>query len=161
VSTLGSAFSTSANGSVLWCYAHDSDSGIDLAAGCKAIGCVADTCITYGVRQTGNNSGILNSTIYNCGSGVSLSTYVGAIVVGNIVKGCTVGLVCASTRIDGNYVDYNCLDNTTNRSYVPAGAHDVEADPLLNDPANGDFSLAVGSPCFDAGAQLDSTVGLP
>lgn len=47
-------------------------------------------------------------------------------------------------------IDFNDLWNN-NYGGIIRGSHDISADPLLVDPANGDFHLAPGSPCIDAG----------
>ena len=50
-------------------------------------------------------------------------------------------------------LDYNDVWNNAGGDYsgVSPGTHDISADPLLVDPTNGDFHLAPGSPCIDAG----------
>jgi hypothetical protein len=57
--------------------------------------------------------------------------------------------------------DHNCWNNTTDVSNVTKGPHDITADPKLKDPANDDFTLKGGSPCYAAGMSLTSAVGLP
>jgi uncharacterized repeat protein (TIGR01451 family) len=50
-------------------------------------------------------------------------------------------------------VDYNDVWHNAGGDYegISPGAHDISIDPLLADPANGDFHLQPGSPCIDAG----------
>jgi hypothetical protein len=54
-------------------------------------------------------------------------------------------------------LDYNDVWNNTGGDYfdVTPGPHDISADPLLVDPTNGDYHLAPGSPCIDAGDPLN------
>jgi hypothetical protein len=50
-------------------------------------------------------------------------------------------------------LDYNDLWNNEYGGYagVSPGDHDISADPLLVDPANGNFHLDTGSSCIDKG----------
>jgi hypothetical protein len=71
----------------------------------------------------------------------------------------------------GNVYEYNCLGVESGTfvewgDYVQKGTYDeweaayggtthsIEADPLFTNAAGGDFTLQVGSPCIDAGANL-------
>lgn len=64
---------------------------------------------------------------------------------------------------DSGYWDAHCwYDGST--SYTFTGwqalgydANSLNADPLMIDPANGDFTLQVGSPCIDAGVDVGLT----
>ena len=51
-------------------------------------------------------------------------------------------------------VDYNDVWYDSYYGVTP-GAHDISADPLLVDPANGDFHLSHDSPCIDAGDPVN------
>ena len=149
-------YGTGSSAFVVMCYAHDSAYGIRCGGG--IIGCIADTCATAGI-VTGTC--ILNNTIYNCGVGLSMLNATYAQILNNIIHTCTTGLT-ASQASPLYIVDYNCWYNNTDNtdSNTTIGAHAVEADPKLNDPDNGDFSLQAGSPCFGTGIQPNSTIGI-
>jgi len=67
----------------------------------------------------------------------------------------------ATNAADFAQRDYNCVYNNTLGDYngvdMAAAAHDINADPLMVDPANGDFTLQVGSPCLHAGVDVGLT----
>lgn len=163
-SEYGFAFKASSTTADAWrlfaCYAHDSVTGIQ-AGGTRAevVGCVVDTCTT-GITL-GYNVTVMNCVVYNCTDGVSLTAqdYQGTII-NTIITGCTNGLTTTATYAESGFRDYNCLNNTNNYVNFTPGEHDIVADPLLNDPANGDFTLATGSPCFAAGLCVGTKVGL-
>jgi hypothetical protein len=60
-----------------------------------------------------------------------------------------------------SWVDY-CVfhNNGTNTSNVITGAHNSTSDPLLNDPANGDFTLQTGSPALATGLSAGTNIGV-
>lgn len=57
-------------------------------------------------------------------------------------------------------LDYNDLwnNNPTNYEGVDPGPYDISADPLLVDPTHGNFHLAPGSSCIDAGDPVNYPV---
>ncbi len=61
---------------------------------------------------------------------------------------------CASAAIEAgsSIADYNAFwQNGANYAGTQSGVHDISADPLFVDPANGDYSLMCNSPCIDKG----------
>lgn len=164
VSTNGNAFAALiASNAFLACYAHDSDRGFYLLAGNNSVlNSVADTCTTAGVALSGAQFGMIcGNTIYGCGTGVYSGTSYSTRIVNNIISGNTTGINLVANYPATFLVDYNCMNNTTDYAgYATAGPHDIDADPLLNAPATGDFTLASGSPCFAAGIGVGPIVGL-
>jgi hypothetical protein len=164
ISTNGYGFNTTAAAfAAFQCYAHDSVQGYVLLDNCDVIGSFADTCSGTGILLNAtsvNDCLVANNTVYGCAVGIGGSG-VGNVIVNNILDGNTTDLSWGALgNANTNLIDYNCLNGTTKRTNVAAGAHDVDSDPLLVDPANGDFSLDTSSPCFDAGMQPDSTIGI-
>lgn len=155
VSTLGLAFSsTTGDNQLMYCYAHDSNVGMNVD---RAFGCVIDTCTTAGFQTV---VAAVNNTVYNCGTGIAQGAMTASTILNNIVTGCPVGISATAANNNHN-LDGNCWNNTTDFSNITAGPTDLVAtDPLLVDPANGDFTLGSGSPCFGAGVTLDARVGL-
>lgn len=145
------------------CYAHNCGTyGYRLSYTYnQVINSIADTCGTAGIDINSRQySNVIGNTIYNCGTGISGTTGDSNSFINNIIDSCTVGAEW-TTETPGNFWDYNCWNNTDDTELVTAGDHDLLAtDPLLNAPATGDFTLQVGSPCFDAGLKLGADVGL-
>jgi len=148
---------------VVNCYLRDSDIGISATGNLYIVNNVIDNMTTTAISSTGATlQQIFGNTLYGSeskkGTGISLDSSCG-IITNNILYGFVTGI----TALTGNnYLlsDYNCLyNNTTNYSNVLQGDYDVLSDPLLNDPANGDFTLKLGSPCLDAGVQIGAIVG--
>jgi uncharacterized repeat protein (TIGR01451 family) len=56
-------------------------------------------------------------------------------------------------------VDHNDVGNNQGGDYINVitGTHDISVDPLWVDPANGNYHLAAGSPCIDAGDPYHHT----
>jgi hypothetical protein len=163
ISDGGIAFDPSGDsGTLISCYAHDSATGYVAIGGADIVriyGCVADTCTTGVDLGASLGDIIANCTIYNCTTGISGSTAYSSTFINNIIKDCTTG-ASWTTATPNNFWDNNCWNNTTDVSNVTKGPNDITADPLLNDPANGDFTLQAGSPCLDAGLQIGANEGV-
>lgn len=163
VSTNGYAVQFSNSGSFcLSCYIHDSVRGVmygsvieSVISNCTDAGVFLSSGLTEFIKIHGN-------TIYKCGTGVNggVCNYA-ATITNNIISGCTVKGVSWTSNSPFIFLDYNCWYNGVNDvSNVTKGAHDITADPKLKDPDNDDYTLLANSPCFDAGVQLGSIVGL-
>jgi parallel beta-helix repeat protein len=143
------------------CYIHDSNVGVTIGSQyTNIISCVIDTCVT-GVSLGATTQNIItNCTIYGCTTGIAITTGTDNRFINSIITGCTTGASCSSA-LYSNLFDYCCWNNGAgDTSNLVKGPHDITADPLLADPANGNFTLAAGSPCFNAGATLGTSTGL-
>jgi parallel beta-helix repeat protein len=147
------------NISIFYCYFHDSAVGIYRPSsniGLVVAHCVIDTCSSRGINLYRGNT-VMNCTVYNCGTGIYFySSHNTAI--NNIIHTCTTGIYGAQNVVSDWNCIYNCTADYSNG--VEAGENDFDQDPLLNDPANADFTLTSGSPCYNTGAKLGAGVGL-
>lgn len=139
--------------SLYYCYVHDSATGTYCENYSDLVGCVFDTCTTGILVADSFNVTIANNTIYNCTTGISGTTAGAGVIYNNILHTCGTALSW-STLTASIYVDWNCFyNNSTDRSNVAVGPHDVAGDPGLTDPANGDFTISTTGAA--AGAALD------
>ena len=101
---------------------------------------------------------VVNNTVHDNG-GPGLAFNKSALLVHlthNIVStNGSYGLVCLT---EGPLSSHNDLWSNAAGDYSDCtpGITDISADPLLLDPAAGDFHLAFGSPCIDAGTSTDA-----
>ena len=91
---------------------------------------------------------ISNNTLVGFGKGIFVANQNSIDIRNNIFTNCTGVAIEASTAI----ADYNAFwQNGANYAGTQPGPHDISADPLFVDPANGDYSLMCNSPCIDMG----------
>lgn len=150
------------HGLTLSCYAHDSATGFSLfSAGASIANSIVDTCTT-GISASGQPGvRVVGSVVYNCTTGISFAaTCLAATVLNTIITGCTTGVSGNAALVGARIDDYNVYNNTTDVSNWAKGPHSISANPLLNDPANGDFTLQAGSPAINAAMQLGVNYGV-
>jgi hypothetical protein len=122
----------------------------------------------------------MNCTFHNWSAGiVATSTYVRAnlkirncifddittpFILGNVGaidsdRNCFHGHTQVATvdGVDKTLAEWQALTDDAGNS---PDANSIEADPLLTDPANGDFSLGTSSPCRNAGAGSAVATGI-
>jgi len=162
VSTNGIGIYAEGPDAIVNCYVHDSVTGIQsTSSSVKIIGNVIDTCTT-GISYTAAapvSHVVMQNTVYNCPTGISGGVCASSSFINNIITACTTG-ASWTTEQKINFWDYNCWNNGAGDvSNVTKGPHDITVDPLLTDPANGDFTLQAGSPCLDTGAQMGTDQG--
>jgi len=163
ISDLGNAFSTGANNRYMGCYVHDSVTGFLMAGSSDnqlIYNCVIDTCTTgLSIANAGIGNMILSNTIYNCITAMDLGTGCDyEMIVNNIFDANTTGVDFADAN--RTYIlDYNVYDNGTDVVNVIKGGNSVTGDPLMQDPANGFFTLKSGSPALRVGLCPDEDVG--
>jgi len=103
---------------------------------------------------------IVNTTVHDnsatsTGDGLSVSTNTTATIQNSIIRGNgTWDLVVYS----GCTANYDYCDVGTASGGTP-GTHNINADPLFADSANGDYHLTSSSPCLDVGNN--SAPGIP
>jgi hypothetical protein len=156
----GNAISTS-TATLVGCYIHDSTNGIVGTGAITVDNCIVDTCATAGIDISGGGpTSILNSTIYGCGTGITVGTTLNTRLVNTIISGCTGGWASTNSSPGYLYNDFNCWNNGAgDGANLVKGANDITGDPLLNDPANGDFTLRSTSPALGVGAANGAVTG--
>lgn len=115
-------------------------------------------CVFYGNSATvsggayssqNNGTSIISSLFINNDAPVA-SVFTGSSN-GALIANCIIALGGSSAPISPSFagsVQYSNVEGG-----LP-GEGNIDADPMLADPANGDFSLLPGSPCIDAGSNL-------
>lgn len=163
ICTNGAAFQVNIGSHINGCYAHDSKWGYWIGTQYPIFtNNIADTCSQYGIHLPVDVASVsfghalfANNTIYNCGTGFNGNGGYYMQVYNNIISGCTVGVAWGDVTASraSVYFDYNCLNNTTDvTGNITVGSHVLLAtNPLLEDPANGDFSLLPASLCNNNG----------
>jgi hypothetical protein len=140
-------------GSFIGCYFHDSAYGANaVGAAATLVNCIIDTCSTAGLRLTGASCNFINLVIYNCVLGIDYNTQTVVKLTNSIITNCTTG-VSATSVGPNNMSNFNIWNNTTDATNVIKGSSDLTTNPLLTDPANGDFTLTSVSPALAAAAQ--------
>lgn len=146
ISTAGKAFNMigSSFQRLLYCYAHDSVDGIYCTEETLAvISCIIDTCSNYGIFADANmdNYILLHNTIYNCGTGIYITSGVSFIIQNNMITDNTVGIQHNAGEDGTNLVDYNNYDsNTTDVVGIAKGVNATVNAPGFTNAAGGDFS---------------------
>ncbi len=135
------------DGHLVWnCIADTCAEGLYLDQtneGMRALGCVFYNCTTAGIHCAATNSGGINLQVFNC-----------------IFHTCVTGINFVGTD-EQHRVDHNCwYNNTTDIANGSIGSNAVESNPLLTDPANGDFTLGSGSPTIDTGLKHSTATGV-
>ena len=117
---------------------------------------------------------VFNNVIYNSTlTGIQFSdeNSVAGTIKNNIIHTAGTYLIWQSLATGAIDINYNCYYDSdyTNKFYwydtaystfanwktaSSQDANSLEADPLMTDPASGDFTLLVTSPCIDAGVDV-------
>jgi hypothetical protein len=117
-------------------------------------------CLIYGNVNAGVRIETEEATVENCtisgnGEGVSVRE-------GNLVTNVFRNLVLYGNFTGSNRKEYVCETNSVFSCDfscvipIPSnGIGNIDADPLFADTAQSDFRLRAGSPCIDAGTNLD------
>jgi len=125
------------------------------------------------LRATGSNLSnvkFYNNVCYGGARGLELTTGCTDIIAKNNIFSGQSGYAIFADAVTGHTIDYNCYykasgdwyswDGSTGdtlagwKSDSSQGAHDINANPLMTDPANGDFTLQVSSPCQNTGVTV-------
>lgn len=109
------------------------------------------------IMLRGGSATIVNNTLVenqsgSTGGGIYCDTSPAGTIQNNIVAFNSSGI----HETDGTFIeDYNCLfeNSVINYDGLSPGAHDIQADPLVAEDANGDFHIQPTSPCRDHGTN--------
>ena len=122
-------------GVALFCYAHDSATGIQLTfEGAIALGCISAYCTTYGVKLSGNVRRLINSTVVGSLAPGSVGIYGSSnalcSILGNIISNWGTGANLPSTSSRSHTIDYNnWYNNTVDVVNITKGENDIALDP--------------------------------
>lgn len=151
---------------IFGCYAHDSSVKGIIASGnyVYILHCIIDTCgiglDPYSFLR------IVNTTIYNCTSGVTGTNYAASQYYNNVIDNCTTGfkvnaagVIAMSTLFDYNNWSNNTKDmswdNGVSEDNLAKGANDTAVAPAFIDAPASNFSLQSNSNLIDAGFSIN------
>ena len=158
------------NGNFTWfSYIHDSATGISFAG--ASDGVFNSIFSTFSTAAISFVSGASRTLVMNCtlfgaetpaGTGILSTAGTAAVACeffNNIIYGFTTGVNWATVVTDSIWDYNNFYNNTTDRTNVTAGVHDLALDPQFTNTGTGDFSIgtnlkAAGFPgAFQAGTS--------
>jgi len=164
ISTNGDAAFISTGGELRYCNLHDSAQGLEMVGVdyAKIIGCVFDTITNQGMYGTSVTQqwSVDDCDFYNCGTAIDVvAGSRNMSIVNCIFDSNTVGIDFADAQ-EPQILNCCFNNNGTDVINVTLGENAVEADPLMTDPANGDFTISAASPCHGTGLAPGTNVGL-
>lgn len=153
-------------------YCHDNGGvGMSVGGSTPCVACISDTNAGDAFTNSGSDISFINCIAYNnTGSGSDGFSFsaTGAAprvwITNNIAfSNGQYGFNRTSTSVRTPYFNYNCYNanSTAGTNNITGGANDVLSDPLLANPASGDFSLQASSPCLASTAFNNLSNGLP
>jgi hypothetical protein len=110
-------------------------------------------------KHEGTDLFVVNNTVAsNGGDGMVFNRSALQVYLANniLFSNSGYGLVCNGAEDPQASHNDLWLNAGGNYSGCAPGISDISADPLLLDPAAGDFHLSLGSPCIDAGTSTDA-----
>jgi len=159
VSTNGAALACTTGSLIESCYFHDSLTGVEIQGGSDyiaVVGCIFDTISGIGVSAAATSMlshRVSQSTFYACGTAVKSTSAQSCWAITNCIMSGTAGVDIPTSS--QSYLDHNCYNNSgTDVSGVNKGPNAVDSDPLMADPANGDFTISAASPCYNVGLGI-------
>lgn len=161
-STNGNAiFAIGADLRVVCSRVHDSPVGVTASARLCLVGNVFYN-VAAPVAQGTSTISIIAGNTFNTGTTGLAGNCVNACVVNNIIDNFTTAEVAWTT----DYVGWWAFNSwgeespTLTNLTVGLGPGNLSSDPGLVDPAGGDFTVPIASTVLDAGAQVDTNLGL-
>lgn len=109
------------------------------------------------IASTNNSLYMANNTIVANGTGITTRGVKNLQFYNNIVSSNGFGIQGSSSLIP--YLQHNCIFNNTGGNYIDCspGEGDISRDPSFVDAVHGNYHLAPGSPCIDAGYTEGAT----
>jgi len=117
--------------------------------------------VSLWVNSDGND--ICNNVIFDCEDGIQLAGDIDDTNIQNNIISENDRFGIYASAGDGGVSqetnDHNCVYNSAVANFQGSnqGNYDLTANPLMTDPAKGDFSLQSFSPCIDAGTNVGLT----
>jgi hypothetical protein len=152
-------------------YIHNCGTGVYASgSACYSKNVIISSCVAGIVflSATYFNDAFANSIIFNCSTGIvhySTANF-GCKYYNTIISSCGTGIYSPLDGVSKGtqqsiFMENNIWwENATDRVGVSSPTAGIYADPLLNDPYNGDFTLRSGSPALNSALGPDTTMGL-
>jgi hypothetical protein len=165
-SASGTALTLADGVNVFYTYIHDSTIGASGAANAtpKFYGCAFDTNGTGYIQTAASRSGgFFVGNVFYKSTGSHIESTAGALkntlVQGNVFE-TSADAIKDSVATNSGFSVYQNIFNGNTRNATNIGtlnSTNIIADPLLNNPDSGDFTVKTGSPALDAGYKYSNS----